>query len=296
MIHKLLFLASCLWFVSASAQNYIPLLDNTNEWHLTTCYYGCNTDVYNTDGDTLVDQKTYKILTGYHFISRTFLLREEIAYRKVYLKFLQPGINKEYLLYDFSLQIGDSIDMKNPITPFPTNAGYYKLDSIVNRPMANAVAARHFYLSPTESNMTSNTPAVWIEGVGSLSIITAPSGYPDINGVGHLSCSFKNGELFYSNLDSISSCDPFLSNMIIGNALEKVLITNIISDGQCKIDNAENIRDVVVFDLSGKKLMEVKSNRQNQVTLDFSKFSAGVYILAAYSEKFEKKVFKLIVN
>lgn len=295
MIHKLLFLASCLWFVSASAQDYIPLLDDSNEWHLTSCYYGCITDVYNTDGDTLVDQKAYKILTGYHFISRTFLLREESASRKVYLKLLQPGINKEYLLYDFSLQIGDSIDMKNPITPFPTNAGYYKLDSIINRPMANSVNSRHFYLSPSSSNTISTTPAIWIEGVGSLSILTAPSGYPDINGVGHLSCSFKNGELFYSNLDSISSCDPILSNVVAGSALDQVLVTSI-SDGLYKIHNAESIRDVLVFDLSGKKLLEMKSNRQNQAILDFSKFSAGVYILSAYSKKFEKKVFKIIVN
>ena len=56
-------------------QDYKPLLDNTNEWHVTNCYFGCLTDVYFTDGDTLVEGNNYKVLDGFHYISRSFLLR-----------------------------------------------------------------------------------------------------------------------------------------------------------------------------------------------------------------------------
>jgi hypothetical protein len=209
------------------SQDYVPLLDDYNEWQVTNCYFGCLTDFYYTDGDTITDGYNYKILDGYHFISRSILLREDILEKKVFLNFIQETGNTEYLLYDFSLNIDDSIDMKNPISPFIENAGYYNLDSIISRPLVNGNDYRHFYLSPSESNIVSTTNAIWIEGAGSLSLINAPSGDPDINGVGHLSCFYKNGDYFYANLDSIDSCEPtIILNINESNyPLSNVIIT-----------------------------------------------------------------------
>lgn len=296
-MRKLLFILNLLLIVPCLAQNYKPLLDNFNEWHLTYCYHGCLTDVYYTDGDTIVDGKNYKILDGYHFISRTLLLREELDSRKVYLNLVARTGNTEYLLYDFSLNIGDSIDIKNPISPFPTDGGFYKVDSIVSQELADGNEYRHFYLSPTPTNTISNTTAEWIEGIGSLSLINAPGGYPDINSVGHLSCFFKNGELFYSNTHSSSGCEPvILSNDIGSSSLEKITLNTLIKDGQCQMHNTENIRFIDVFDLNGRKLTKIKTNGQEQLTLDFSNFSTGMYLIVAHSEKFQKKVFKVLVK
>lgn len=193
------------------SQNYTPLLDDRNEWQLTSCYFGCLTDVYFTDGDTIANNHTYKILDGYHYISRTFLLREEIEQQKIYLgKVNDENQIEEYLLYDFSLEEQDSIEIRNPITPFPPNSGFYKLDSIKHLPLVNGNLYKHYYLSPTSSNSESTTPAIWVEGLGSLSMINAPAGFPDINGVGQISCFFKNQTLFYEDLDSISSCKSIL--------------------------------------------------------------------------------------
>ena len=294
---KLLFIIQFSLVLPSLAQEYRPLLDNFNEWHLTTCNNGCLTDVYYTDGDTIVDGKTYKILDGYHFISRSFLLREEIDSRKVYLSFSDRDRITEFLLYDFSLNVGDSIDIKNPISPFPTDGGFYRVDSIVNKQLVDENEYRHFYLSPTPSNSTSNTPAKWIEGVGSLSLINAPGGYPDINAVGHLSCFFKNANLFYSNLDSISACEPLiLSNDMGYDALENVTLNTLIKNGNCEIINAQNIRRVEIFDLNGRRVNVTKTTGEDRVNLDLSNFSAGIYFLVAHSSKFEKKVFKLLVK
>ena len=73
-------LSFLFYFFSALlfSQDYVPLLDDYNEWQVTNCYFGCLTDVYYTDGDTITDGHHYKILDGYHFISRTILLREDI--------------------------------------------------------------------------------------------------------------------------------------------------------------------------------------------------------------------------
>lgn len=292
----LLYLFSCC--LPIFAQDYTPLLDEYNEWHSTNCYFGCITDKYFTDGDTIVDGLDYKILDGFHFISRTFLLREEVAEKKIYLNFIQQSGNSEYLLYDFSMAVGDSIDMKNPISPFPENAGYYRLDSIIPRPLVDGNDYRHFYLSPTPTNTISNTPATWIEGAGSLSLINAPSGYPDINDVGHLSCAFKNSVPFYVNLDSIDSCDPLI---VLGlnefsNQLSEVRISSLINNQYCHMTNIENARFIDVYDLNGRRLIDYTNNGKREAKIDFSSFKSGVYIVVMNTNQFQKRTFKVVVN
>ena len=105
-VKKLVFIYLLISNIAMFSQEYKPLLDYYNEWHLRYCFVDCSTDIYYTNGDTLVDNKSYKILDGYHYISRTFLLREEVAEQKVYLRLVPPGGDSEYLLYDFSLKVG----------------------------------------------------------------------------------------------------------------------------------------------------------------------------------------------
>lgn len=198
------FIISILIFQTLNAQNYKQMLDHSSEWQLTVCNNGCITDIYYTDGDTTYNNNNYKILNGYHYISKTFWLRENIQNEQVYLSFLQNNIRKEVVLYDFDLQQGDSIDIKNPISPFLSNPGFYIVDSIVSQQLNDGLFYDFFYLSSLSPLI--NESAVWVEGIGSLSLINAPGGTPNVNGSGKLSCYFNNGTLIYSQLDSISSC------------------------------------------------------------------------------------------
>jgi hypothetical protein len=295
---KLLIIVLFSTFSSTFGQEYKPFLDNYNEWHVTTCFFGCLTDKYFTAGDTIVGANDYKVLDGYHYISRTFLLREELLDRKVYMNIVSPSGNNEYLLYDFSMIVGDSIDMKNPITPFPENAGYYRLDSIIPRPLADGDDYRHFYLSPALSNTISNTNAIWVEGAGSLSLINAPSGDPDINGAGSLSCSFKNSIPFYRNLDSIASCEPLI---VLGlnefnDQLSEVQVNTLVTDKYCHLTNVQNARFIDVYDLNGRRLIDHSNNGKREVSLDFSNLKSGVYILVMNTNQFQKRTFKVIVK
>lgn len=194
-----------LW---GNTQPYKPLLDDFNEWHFTTCFSGCNTSVYYTNGDTLLNGLAYKILDGYHYTSRTVLLREDIPNREVYLSQILPDKIKSFLLYDFKKQEGDSMELFNPISPFTESPGYFKLDSIRLKPLEDGNAYRHFYWSPSPGNTTYNSHPVWVEGVGSISLVNAAAGQPDFNDAGQLNCFFKNSTAFYVDLDSIDSCEP----------------------------------------------------------------------------------------
>ena len=293
MKQQILFASFFLLVTSVFSQSYKPLLDNINEWHVTSCFYGCHTDVYYTDGDTIVDGKNYKILDGYHYISRTFLLREEIAYKKVYMNLVNPGYNEEFLLYDFSLNEGDIFNMNNPVSPFPQNGGPFVLDSIVAKPLMDGTNYNHFYFSPAPGNSTSTNNAVWIEGVGSLSIINAPGGDPNINGAGHLSCFFKNTEVFYANLDSIEDCIPIHLGINNDN-LNKVIVSKQNNTSMCILSNARDIRKVTIFDLSGKKLEEKTNSGKNAIIIDMSGYQKGVYIILAAGFGDTKKSFKVI--
>lgn len=190
----------------SAAQTYIPLLDSPKEWHLTSCFSGCITDVYYINSDTTVQGQNYKVLDGFHYISRTFLFREELANQKVFLSY-PAGTkgNEEVLLYDFSLSPGDTFGMNNPITPFPSDGGVFTLDSIVPKMLLDGLNHRFFYFSPAPGNTNSQQP-IWVEGIGSLSLINAPGGTPDVLGAGKISCFFDNGNLVYSQLDSVEAC------------------------------------------------------------------------------------------
>ena len=141
------------------AQEYKPMLSNLNEWKVTNCNFGCLTDTYFTDGDTIVDNVSYKILDGYHYISRKFLLREDIAKKQVFIKMFLPSGVEDYLLYDFSLEVGDTFLMNNPITPFPANGGSFILDSIETHVLEDGELYRHFYFSPAPGNTSSTENA-----------------------------------------------------------------------------------------------------------------------------------------
>ncbi len=291
---KLLLISFFFFFgISVFSQNYKPLLDNVNEWHFTSCYFGCLTDIYYTNGDTIVDGKNYKILDGYHYISRTFLIREEIASKKVYLNIVSPGFNQEFLLYDFSLNEGDIFNMNNPISPFPQEGGPFLLDSIVEKPLVDGNEYKHFYFSPTAGNTTSTENAVWIEGVGSLSLINAPGGHPDINSAGHLSCFFKNTEPFYTNLDSINDCMPIVLG-IKENSLDNIIVSKRANSNNFILSNCQDVKKVTVFDLYGKKVEVITNNGNKSINIDISTYENGLYILLANGFGYTKKFFKII--
>jgi len=281
------------------AQEYTPMLNNYNEWNVRFCYQSlCDTDLYYTNGDTIVDGMNYKILDGYHYISRGFLLREDIEAKKVYLKAILPNGTFDYLLYDFSMEVGDSIDMKNPITPFPENAGYYKVDSIIPRPLVDGNDYNHFYLSPTPSNTVGKNNAEWIEGAGSLSIVTAPGGDPDIDGVGRLACVFKNGESFYSDLTIIEECVPFfeLSNPSFNEETPPIKVYNHQENNVFEIVNIRDYHTIYVYNLMGAKQKVLKLNNQFQTTLDLSGYSSGIYLLVFESSQLQKQSYKVVIE
>lgn len=293
-IFTFLFLLSLI----INAQTYKPLLNEVNEWQFTNCNTnGCLDNTYYTDGDTLNGGYQYKVLNGFHFISRTFWLREDSLNQKVYLSY-DAGTRREELLYDFSLQVGDSINIKNPITPFITSAGHFTVDSILMDLLQDGIHYRHYYLSPSLSNTISTNTAEWIEGVGSLSLINAPSGFPDVNDVGKLSCFFKNGNLFYSNLDSIENCSPNIVVILDVNTdqpkFDELKVFPTFVHNQCHIIGIKAMENLNIYSVNGKLIMHKSVHNTTQIDLDLRQLNSGIYFLVLSDNHTNQRSFKII--
>ena len=69
---------------------------------------------------------------------------------------------REVLLYDFSLELGDTITLTNPISPFSTNPGDFSVDSIEFILLNN----NYHKNNSTSLDNTINESPIWIEGIG----------------------------------------------------------------------------------------------------------------------------------
>lgn len=277
-------------FSSIEAQTYVPMLSSLNEWQLTSCASGCLTDIYYIDGDTSINNLNYKVLNGYHYIERTFWLRESIPTRKVYLSYANSDKNRsEKLLYDFSLQVNDSIKMYNPISPFDEDSGFYKVDSIISRILNDGNSYNHFYFSPSISNNISFEKPIWIEGLGTLSMINAPGGGPNVNGAGKVSCYFKDDILVYTQTDSIQGCSAvnYLNSNAENTHIDFTIYPNPTSEN-LTVKSALNILQLQIMSIDGRLLLTTKSK-----TVDVSSLTAGNYILQINFEG-QKTQFKKI--
>jgi|GEM_PF-2570777 len=183
-LYSLLILFTSLGF-TLRAQTYYPMLDSAaNKWTYATQAFGvtqpppgprtsnCNLPLYMsglsnpweyTAGDTVINSVTYKILIYEENMTPCLIgfIREDTAARKVYFRSHQdPG---EYVLYDFSLQAGNTFVVNVPANSV-YQPGIYEVDSIV---MVNIHAGprRMFYLSDPANPF--QPPLTWIESVGS---------------------------------------------------------------------------------------------------------------------------------
>jgi len=170
-----------------NAQGYFPMLDSiSNNWYYVAtiipvrttssapdCDYLSASFNYSackmfTSGDTTINSVTYKKLDQEQLMvpgSDCFFgyLREDSATQRIY--FMDNLLNPEILLYDFSLQVGDSIYYDFAIQSFYYINGYYKVDSIstVN---IQAGPRRIFYLRNYAAPFQLQYPMEWIESVG----------------------------------------------------------------------------------------------------------------------------------
>ena len=326
----------------APYDRYYPLLDTANIWHyvvnvmpmepppghhsksLNTCGYPLSAwqgSAEYTSGDTTISGTVYKQMLGGQYQTPCLIgyIREDTAQRKVY--FMDVNGSPEMVIYDFSLLIGDSID----IPFYQTNySGWYRLDSVKTIQIF-AGQRRQFYLHCMACTSSSAPLLVWIESTGSLFESVYPyadisnaswgglfrgcvadfnAGYSQYNATRFVSCFAHSGLVYFDNCaysEAIgNSCFHVIDSCNYGNICGAI---NRISDlssfniypnpsaGQVTLNlevNQSAAFDILVLDMQGREVLPVTHLGQlNDGTqtrqLDVSKLASGFYFVACKS-------------
>lgn len=265
--------------ININGQQYIELLGQKNIWSITSCFNGCITDTYFCEEDTTIGGTTYKILDGYHYISGSFLIREDADQQQVYIGIISGNKVNEYLVYDFSLLPGDTVQVYNPISPIPEDIGPLVLDSIRTETLLDGLMHRYYFLKSLQGAYA----PVWVEGIGSLCLINAPAATPDINDVAHLSCYSKDYILTYSQTDSIENCDFHIAAGIEKTTKNKfTILPNPVVDHLTIYLEEIQLKEIVISGLDGKPIW--RTNKEI-LSIDVSQFKSGVYVISVLDQQ-----------
>ena len=272
-------------------QNYFPLIEEDKEWSVLNEVFHIPPDpsFYTTQnfkviGDTNINSLFFKKLymsneqipTSWNL---SYLIREDTN-KRIWLRGLSN--EDEFLLYDFSVVQGDSIQVGyfEPI--------YLHVDSISSI-MINSSLRKKYWMS---YNGLTDYQETWIEGLGSDKGIIWSGSALLIGGWTYLLCVHQNDELIYMNPD-YNVCYLLTSN-ITEITKEQIQIYPNPAKNNLTIISPESIKieSIALHDLMGQQIIEFEPV---SLLLDISHLSSGIYLLKI-SYNNEQIVKKIIVE
>lgn len=313
------------------AQQYYPLLDSAvNRWtyisnylpvrmadetQSSNCTYGptftASSYEHFTGSDTVLNSITYKTLYQNNMGTCLYgFIREDTALKKVF--FRDVNNSPEVLLYDFSMQQGNTINISFINNNGFWNSGTYLLDSIRLKAIHHAAGPRRvFYLHCT----TNSGPYIlrWIEGIGTFEHIVYPyssnqfsfgwfTGY--CQGEQYyfdqfLTCFSHTQKVYYDScartFASMNSCLYYQDTCNYWNICSSVKEYNVFhslelnpdpADVYCDInmelDKSEQVM-ISIFDITGKRVFQrecgMLAEGKHNERLDVSHLPDGFYFL-----------------
>lgn len=295
---KFIFISLFLIFVQVGvAQSYQPLVDTNKIWSHVVCMYNenfelvnCSTDYTKFTEDTLIDGYLYKkVMRSYDSIMMTWTnngyIREDIINKKIFYK---PSIEiNEKLLYDFNVNIGDSIC----VYPQPENCEPFIVDSIDTIFIAGKLRKRiipEFHLNYT---------AVWIEGFGSL-LGVLQSGYYNYFGALHsLLCYIDNDTIKFVNPD-FNTCyyHPLIINDFEKSKNFSIFSNPVTNESVIKFYKPD-YKYLVIYDIYGKKIKEFLIDKSmDHIKIRNADFASGIYLIKLITDYNNMETGKFIVN
>ena len=266
MLYTLLALLLMAGRVKTQAQEYVPMIQEGNEWYTLDAQVcssqtlrGYNTLVHRIADDTLIGGVRYtKVMQTVNDVGTptlAALLREEDG--KVWETY---NGNSEILLYDFTANVGDSL-----VCGY---GDYFVLDSI-SIEQIGGVDRKKFWFG-LEYDFTGEPYAMetWIEGIGSDLGLLYCGSYYFCGGYYRALCFHQDGELIWQNpeydacvITSVEEINDKVISVYPNPAMEIVTI-----DG---IEAAE----VQVYNALGQLVKTVQGSNE----INVSGLPAGIY-------------------
>jgi hypothetical protein len=278
----ILFLFSCIFF-KLNAQPLFPTQNDNPNWFVTN----------NTSQETI----KYELIKDTVFCSSTWykvksssneLFWIQVESQKVFIKFDNQCVNSKYLLYDFSLQKGDSIFCGNSNGIDILKAKVVSVDSVQCNTKKFKRLKLNFYYSTTSQNFIE---MYWIEGIGC-------NLHPF-----YLLYDWNNKSTWYK----LDSC--LYNNKLVfdtENAVTTSIKVNIQNNSDCVqiypnpsknkilvyLKPEFKAKTIELFDFSGKLQNTYNMLNSNYLSLQLK---AGIYVLRVSSDK-EKIIQKVVIE
>jgi len=233
---------------------------------------------YFIDGDTMVGVRTYFKLykTGILFLEEPFRIEHKYmgAIRDSADRFfyIAGGERSEKLLYDFSVNVGDSIQVDGNSTKYPVD----EIDTLENG------RKRYFLYLIIVHCGSANTLIEGIGWLGGLLEGNSCSGHPGVRG-SYLVCYSEDGQPVYET-DHMRCGEPVVCSNIITSVsvLKKSLQPEVfvMPGGVLQVRLPQHTREIVeirIFDATGA----VKISNQTVLTepVDIRNLDSGIYLM-----------------
>lgn len=273
----------------SAAQTYQSILKNTS-WNILLP--NLSNDSLALGNDTILNGTEYKKLQSKKYAN--FYIREDTIIQKVWIKYADSA---EVLVYDFALQVGDSITMTGFWGTSLINQTKFKIDSITVDSF-EGVARRVWHLNPFSFT--------WIEGVGSTYGLLAtfspglwfttnpPCSYP-INY--YLLCAHQGAKLNFLN-KCIKSCyfpgvgiDKIPENEKPPFSCYPNPVHSQLSIGLDRADGQNY--NYALFDVFGKEICQGMGNEDFTIDLSFLPPATYILIISGNSSNAKFKIIKI---
>lgn len=282
------------------AQSYHPLVKENASWTIEYWYDfspPSGHEVYKLfiEDDTTVNTLNYKFVYQNKWDSLSKiknkngirLIREDTLSKKVFVIYLDGSIGNndsiEWLLYDFSVQVGDTL-IYDTLPLWYNNPGIYRCDSI-DTIFIEGHARRRFYF-------TRNIPFgqdIWIEGIGSIQIGFFGPHFEEFESFYSISC-YWDDELFWRN-DTTRSCAVLTIGKISDVATE-VKVFPVPVQNTLFISSLTGMHSYKILNLDGRIVKSGLIESEKQI--NFSSIQSGFYLLMIVNTTGERTVFKVV--
>jgi len=294
-----------LCFKNASAQTYQPMLQDSNQWNvLWQLPDFISTEVYSTGNE--VSYQGMSFLPIYRDVpSQKFLgfLREDSVNKKVYFydqfSYPTPNLDSERLLYDFDIDVGDTIDIfyraaeNNPMQPIRLVVDSIGIGDRFNDGLLGPFSmppliddsARVFNLQPAGPNPSNNSERsiTWVEGVGS---VAGPMRSGKAGGLFleyDLVCFHQNEQLeYYSvsnpNLDSSSDSCASIVSLEAAEKKSYRIYPNPTTESFI-IEYNHPIASFQIYNAKGQIVYQAQEVKATKLEINLADLPKGIYFI-----------------
>ncbi len=248
-------------FIFSYGQSYEKMIKGNTLYNYFDTYMGPPpkySTLYRFSNDTIIGSDHYMeleiSLDSINWYRSTCFFREDTLNQRVYLFY----IDKNYLIYDFSLELHEPISIYNPVMGTDT------VEMTVTGTDSIYLSGRYY------KTMELDGYIYWIEGIGDIGGILNPgkqtTGFKET-----LVCYYINGSLFYNN-PQYPDCFTIFEGIEENNTEIQLLYENNFY----QILSPRTIINYSIYNSIGQLIFE-KTTRAEELLVNLESYKPGIY-------------------